>query len=334
MKKDNDISESERRFLQQKPIFSFESIFDKSYFEEIEKYSLDQFILRDNFRSFKAKINNNLFLKLDNNDLFIIDDIIYKKEKKINHKSIENFNQKIENITKQLTKENNVHLMVIPQKEYYVEEKIYQNINYDEIFNNLPHINLIDIRHILNKNDFYKTDTHLKQENLDKVIDEILNKLNIKKEAINYTQNIIDNFYGVYYGQALVNSKPETIYYLTNNTIKNAQVNYLESSNKSNVYILENSNRLDKYDIFLDGASSFIEINNNNNITKRELVIFRDSFTSNIAPLLIDYYSKITLIDTRYITSKYYFDLIDFTNQDVLFIYSTHLINNSFILKD
>ena len=51
-------------------------------------------------------------------------------------------------------------------------------------------------------------------------------------------------------------------------------------------------------------------------------------------PLLINYYSKITLIDTRYINSDNYLKLIEFSDQDVLFIYSTHLINNSFILKD
>ena len=64
-----------------------------------------------------------------------------------------------------------------------------------------------------------------------------------------------------------------------------------------------------------------------------ELLIFRDSFGSSITPLLIPYYSKITLIDNRYINSKNFVKYIEFTNQDILFLYSTMIVNNSFSLK-
>jgi hypothetical protein len=99
------------------------------------------------------------------------------------------------------------------------------------------------------------------------------------------------------------------------------------------VYPINKLKNLDKYDIFLGGASSFIEITNPSNKSKRELVIFRDSFGSSLAPLLIEAYSKITLIDTRYISSDFYLDMIDFKNQDVLFLYSTLIVNNSSTLK-
>ena len=90
---------------------------------------------------------------------------------------------------------------------------------------------------------------------------------------------------------------------------------------------------LDKYDIYLGGASSFIEITNPSNKTGRELIMFRDSFGSSLAPLLIEAYSKITLIDIRYINSDTYLKLINFQNQDVLFLYSTLIVNNSSTLK-
>ena len=44
-------------------------------------------------------------------------------------------------------------------------------------------------------------------------------------------------------------------------------------------------------------------------------------------------YSKITLIDNRYITSMVFKDLIEFNNQDVLFMFNTEIINNSTILR-
>ena len=63
------------------------------------------------------------------------------------------------------------------------------------------------------------------------------------------------------------------------------------------------------------------------------MIIFRDSFASSLAPLLIPYYQKITLIDLRYININYIAPQIDFQNKDVLFLYSTLIVNNSFILK-
>ena len=86
--------------------------------------------------------------------------------------------------------------------------------------------------------------------------------------------------------------------------------------------------------MYLDGASAYIEINNNLSKSTKELIIFRVSFTSSLAPLLINYYSKITLIDNRYISCDNFKNLIEFTNQDILFAYSTSLINNSMSLKN
>ena len=97
---------------------------------------------------------------------------------------------------------------------------------------------------------------------------------------------------------------------------------------------MKNLEKMDSYDIYLDGASSYIEIVNDRVLSDRELVIFRDSFSSSLAPLLIEYYSKITLIDIRYINSEIFLDKINFDNQDVLFLYSTLLVNNSYTLKD
>ena len=61
---------------------------------------------------------------------------------------------------------------------------------------------------------------------------------------------------------------------------------------------------MDPYDIYLGGATALIQIDNPSGPKGRELVIFRDSFGSSLAPLLIDSYSRITIIDMRYIASS------------------------------
>lgn len=89
----------------------------------------------------------------------------------------------------------------------------------------------------------------------------------------------------------------------------------------------------DHYNIFLNGPSSLIEIENNLISSDKELIIFRDSFGSSFAPLLIPFYKKITLIDLRYINMNIAKNYVDFNNKDILFLYSTLIVNNSFILK-
>ena len=74
-------------------------------------------------------------------------------------------------------------------------------------------------------------------------------------------------------------------------------------------------------------------IENPNAAEKRELVIFRDSFGSAIAPLMLESYSKVTLVDLRYMVSALLPNYVDFTNADVLFLYCDELANSSFLLK-
>ena len=157
--------------------------------------------------------------------------------------------------------------------------------------------------------------------------------MSFEYKNIDYKINSYDKFYGVYYGESAINRSPETIKYLTNDIIDNASVKYLENKNLNKVYSMGKLTSLDSYEVYLDGASSFIEITNENSFNDKELVIFRDSFGSSIAPLLIPYYKKITLIDNRYINSNTFLNYIEFNNQDVLFIYGTLIINDSFSLK-
>ena len=59
------------------------------------------------------------------------------------------------------------------------------------------------------------------------------------------------------------------------------------------------------------------------------MILFRDSFGSSLVPLLLDNYRKITLVDIRYISSKILEQYIDFNGQDVLFLYSSLVLNQN-----
>ena len=329
--KDKEISETERRKLSTFPKYTLNS----EYVTKLDKYLLDHFPIREQFRSIKANFNYKILNKLDNNNIYLSDNYIFKSEYPTNKQSISNFINKITKFKTNLTENNNTYIMIIPDKNYYLNTKNFLHIDYNYIYQEIDklNINTIDIRNIMNISDYYETDTHWRQEKLDKVVKEMDKVMNFNYQNINYQENIYNNFYGVYYGESAINRNPEQLIYLTNNNINNIRVNYLENKNLNKIYSLDKLNSLDSYEVYLDGASSFIEIYNDNSISNKELVIFRDSFASSITPLLTNYYQKITLIDNRYIDSKNYLNLIEFNDQDILFMYSTLIVNNSSTLK-
>lgn len=328
---DNVISFTERRELTSFPKFSLSS----EYVTKIDKYLLDQFPYRNGFRSIKAEFNYNIMNRLENNGIYLKNDGIYKSNYPTNVSSINNFVSKINSVKELLSKDNNVYIMVVPDKNYYLDDDNFLHIDYDYIYNEINKLGIenIDVTNILSLDDYYKTDTHWRQENLFDVVKTMSSFMNFDYKYDKYNFNEYDNFYGVYYGESAINREGETLVYLTSDTINNASVKYLENDKLTSVYNLDKLDSFDSYEVYLDGASSYIEINNPYNKKGRELVIFRDSFGSSIAPLLINYYSKITLIDNRYISSDYFIDYIKFNNQDVLFLYSTLFINSSNGLK-
>ena len=89
----------------------------------------------------------------------------------------------------------------------------------------------------------------------------------------------------------------------------------------------------DPYEMFLSGSVSLLTIENQSAKTDKELVIFRDSFASSLAPLLIDGYAKITLVDIRYLPPERLGNWLSFEDQDVLFLYSASVLNNSETIK-
>jgi len=87
------------------------------------------------------------------------------------------------------------------------------------------------------------------------------------------------------------------------------------------------------YDVFLSGASPLITVESPLAATDKELVVFRDSYASSLVPLLLGQYRKVTLVDIRYMVSGLVPQYVEFNDQDVLFLYSTYIVNQSAMLR-
>lgn len=330
--KDKEVSTAERRKLAQLPEISLDKIIEGDATKKWEDYVADQFVGRDLFRTIKSAWSISVFKQKDNNDLFIKDEAIYKMEYPLNEKNLEKSLYKINNVYQKYMKNMNVYYAIIPDKNYYLENDDHLKIDYEKVKeiakDKLTELNYIDIWDDLKLDDYYKTDLHWKQENLEKVVKQIQESMNLEKAAgLNYIKKDMGDFFGTYYGQLGLKLPSDRLYVLTNKILENCTTYNYENKKIGKIY--ENVASADKYDIYLSGATSIITVENPNAKTEKELLLFRDSFGSSLAPLLVEDYSKITLIDLRYISSRLLENYINFENQDVLFLYSTVVLNQN-----
>lgn len=338
---DKEISYSERRHLLRVPSFTVESLLSGDFFEDYEKYSLDQFPFRDGFRSLKAYIKLNIFNQKDNKLIYIVDDNINKMEYPLNEKAIINAANKLNEVYQKYLEGMNVSYAIIPDKNYFLANDYgYLSLDYDRLLElmdeNIQNMNYIDLFSILELDDYYKTDIHWRQESIVDVARLLLEKMGNRSEVLDsqYTKKSLYPFYGSYYGQAALKLTPDTLIYLTDDIIENASVYDHIDKTHSKVYIEDRFGTIDSYDLFISGAKSLLTITNPMSSTEKELIIFRDSFASSIAPLMLNEYAQITLVDLRYMSTEILGSYIDFTmDQDVLFLYNTSILNNSYMLK-
>ena len=140
-------------------------------------------------------------------------------------------------------------------------------------------------------------------------------------------------FYGVYYGQAALPMEPESMYLLESDLLADCTVYDHETGKTGSVYELSKLDSRDLYDVYLSGARALLTIENPHGQQDEELIVFRDSFGSSMVPLLVQDYARVTLVDTRYLSSDLLDQFLDFHGQDVLFLYSTQILNNSASIK-
>lgn len=339
---DAERSKSERRLLAQQPVLTSDTLFSGKYASKLESYLLDQFPLRDDMRSAKAAISKYVFMRLDNNGIYTVGNAIYKLESKLDKNQLDAGISKVNAvIDAHAQNAAGIYISVIPDKTWYAASD-YPRLDYPLIANTValgvPQAEFIDISQALTAEDYYRTDTHWRQERLQSVLDTVASNMALPAEPLklsNYSAHELYPFEGVYLGQSALPIAPDKLTYLTSPDIDASTVWSVEKPDTTlSLYTLDKfTASLDGYDVYLDGAAALLRITNKNAATTRSLILFRDSFGSSIAPLLASVYSEITLIDLRYISSELISDYVDFNGADILFLYSASLWNSAKILK-
>lgn len=342
-----DFLNSERREPAKFPTLNSESImkdgaeYGDSFMKQFDdKYTPDNFPFREAFRKIKAWVNANIFLQKDKDGIYVVDGVAGEMQETIDEASIAHAADRISFIYEKYLKDKGVtpYISIIPDKGYWLSEANgYLSMDYNEFIEKMltevDFAEYINIKDSLSVKDYYGSDTHWNQKYLVDIAKLLVDGMGGNHNSV-YTENTLDiPFYGVYAGRAPQPLAPDTITYLTNENMAYVTVFDYEKNKPGSIYDMERANGPDAYDIFLGGEKSKVVIQNPNAKTDKELVIFRDSYGRSIIPLLIDDYAKITVIDTRYAPAQILLMGVNFENADVLFLYSTLVLNASSEMK-
>lgn len=276
----------------------------------------------------------------DDNGVYVVDGYAAKLEYPLNEKNINYAAKRFAYVYEEYLKGkcDNIFVTVVPDKNYFLaKENGYPSLDYNELAEMLTkqmdYAKYIDIYPMLELADYYRTDTHWRQEKIVDIAKFIAGEMGVSLSA-EYTETTLpEPFYGIHCRQSGISIEPDVLIYLNNQILQECKVLDGETNSYIDVYNLELASGKDAYEIFLSGAKSLLTIENPNATTDKELLIFRDSFASSITPLFAEGYSKITLIDIRYLAPQLLGNFVSFGGQDVLFLYSAPVLNNSVTFK-
>lgn len=333
MNPDKIFSESENRKLEQAPKLSIDALIDKKFTTNFEKYTSDQFVIRDFWIGVKSDIER-IIGKKENNGVYLAKDGFLIQT--FNKPNNENVKEKIETVNSLARIPNvNKYFMLVPNAIEILHDKLpsygysddqttYINAVKTSLDSN---IEFIDVSGSLySKKDeyiFYKTDHHWTTKGAYYAYVELSKNMGLTPHDKDYfnVQTITDNFYGSLYSKSgFRHIKPDSIELYVPKAAKEYQVEYYDNNISSNsLYDMDSLNKKDKYTAFFGGNHPLIKITTNTN-NENKLVVIKDSYANCFIPFLTEYYSEIYVVDPRYY------------NDDFNTLIESNKINNMLIL--
>ena len=331
------ILSAERRLPTRLPPLTAETVFSGEYMDKFNSYAADIFPLRDGFRSLQSAMVFYLFMQTDKNGLYMDENGI-GEFKAVDRDSVEKLSAKIQTIADTL-EGLNTYYAYIPDKSVYSSKKLpgFDPEAVQRLLTGnqgLERYTFIDLAAALGTGSYYRTDLHWDQAKMGGVLEALGATMGFHTNLGSYSERYAGAFEGVYSGQLALTIGSDSMNYLDSPSLS---ATYLDERTMEMqpgpVYDMERLSGLDPYDFFLRGAQPLIILENDNVDVDRELYLFRDSFSSSLAPLLASGYSKVILIDLRYIDMRTLSRYIEFRpGSDALFLYSSLVLNNADML--
>ncbi|MCR5734773.1 MAG: hypothetical protein K6G22_09235 [Lachnospiraceae bacterium] len=333
-------SDTENRFLAERPAVTVNGIKDGSFMEAFDTYTEEQLPFRDLLIDIKADTELILLKKENNNivrgkDGYLFEKILTADKRLSRNEAI------IENFAKNTDRD--IYLGIVPNSFEIlkdrvpyglpeISEKEYIDSFYEEL-SRIGNVHTIDVYDSLNKaaarddeQIYYRTDHHWTTNGAYEGYRAICEKMGLKPCDIDESlRESVPGFYGTYYakykGRGIASD--EIIYY--NIPVRSYTVN--DGEEKYGLYDLKKAETYDKYAMFLHGNYGCGEIISGVSENDDTLVIFKDSYSNCLIPFLLYDYGRIIVVDLRYYGASAEELLNREADADILLLYNFSHLN-------
>ena len=314
-----DYSSSEKRYLQQFPETSVDTVLSGEFSEKFETYFADHFPQRNMWVGLNSYYNLGIGLNGRNGvynsaDGYLIN-VPVDKENYVrkNIRVLAEFKEKIGDVP--------MTVMLAPSTGYIATDKlplIHDSYNDDTYFAETAKtlgesgVNFVDLRETFKQKYaegvqlYYRTDHHWTTDGAYEGYVKLCEKLGVQPaDKDSFAKTAYGGFYGTTYstsGYWLTKPDSITVYDNQENTDKNITVKISEDGKENHygsMFFYNHIDEDDKYPVFLDGNHALTEIQNKN-AKNGTIVVIKDSFSHSLAPFLAENYSKVVLVDLRY----------------------------------
>lgn len=331
-------SNKENRYLQTVPNLNIKDIMSGKFSESFEKFTTDQFFIRDKWISLKTVADLSILKKDNTRAYFGKDGHLFEVDEKFNNeqfiKNIGYINTFYENI-RNLNQNIDIHALLVPSKSSVLPEKLpayaptTDELELAELIN--ESLNELEVFNLLRAFEFskeeytyYKTDHHWTTKGAFLAYRYYCEQLGIehKNEDDFNVELVSDAFLGTLYRKA--NFYPHSADLMHRYLPKDAidfTLHLPDKEDKTSLYDPSFLEKTDKYSYFLGGDHSLAEITTSTS-NSQTLLVIKDSFANSFIPFFLNHYEKIIIIDPRYFNASISEYIKDKNINDVMLLFN------------
>lgn len=334
----SNFSELENRYLAETPELSVSSWFSGEYSEGLAEYSQEHFVLRPRWISLRTMLER-ISGHDEVNGVYFADGRLFEAQEPVDYdrvdRSIEAINAFSENVGGKLS------VMIVPTSSQIYADRLpdyspdpgqRRMINY--VYSSLKEgTQTIDVYDVLyqSRDDYiyYRTDHHWTAYGAYIAYSTCIRRLGYNPVTLDRMniEHASHDFLGSYYSKVITDSvEPDTVDIYTSGGAAVTSVTVTdtngEKTQSDSVYYREYLEQKDKYLTFLGQNVPMVEIESE--AGGGSILVIKDSYANCFVPFLTKHFSKVTVVDLRYMMKlSDYVDVSDFDRILLLYNAST-----------
>lgn len=345
---DRDFSESESRLLAQLPNITVSGVLDGSFMKGVESYLTDQFPFRDEAIYVKSLSERALGKKEENGAYIGKNGFLFEKQTAYDEAKMQNIAESINRFANAFKGINTVFALV-PNSSFIYSENLpdyleteNQQLQTEDFYALLDEriITVDTVTPLLEAKSshqvFYKSDHHWTTRGAFAVFEKIIGIFGetVEKNCFEFYA-VSNSFEGTLSSKSPAQAVCDSVEVCFP---ENSQGTYFaefsdEGNKRESLFFKEKLEQKNHYEVFLGSNCAKVSVST---VVEgdRKLLVIKDSFANCMIPMLTPYFSKIVVVDPRYMTEGIDGIMKEEVFTDILFLYNANTFFDDTVLTD